>query len=468
MKTIKDFQDRIAAKISDYPVAAQLYRARDPRLMASLDAMAAMMALLSEEQDVAAAEPFTKARDMTVLADASAKGVLPFGKSAKCELSVTNGNSSPFSLATGRTIQDRQGRRYVVESGVVVGPNSAASVVVNQYTQRSFSHTVTVSQPFYMLEVPKPENGASIAAVQVEDSLGNEFEYRAEFVNVEPGLRCFHLVSDEQQRLYIEFGADSLAGYQPSAGEIFAVTITDTEGEFTLAAGSKFAFEYTGSPLETQVALTLTAVLSPGAAPMSVNAMREISTYPSLYNTSAVYLGNFDFLIRRNLGPFRFLSIWNEWKEEQVRGANVNNINTLFVTALKDGVAEATLNQQIYDAIKAADDSYKISHVAVDEVEIPVTVRAKVAGVYDFDMVRNQIRELVLGDYGRDSDFSKSGQSRVLYKRIYRLLEANVPALQGNRSDLEVEVTDPDEDILPEQYRYVSEASLNIVVEQYL
>jgi len=227
-------------------------------------------------------------------------------------LLVANGNSTAFSLATGRTILDRQGRRYVVESGVTVPANSSATVVVNQYSERTFNHTVTVSQPFYMIEVPKPVTGSSIAKVQVEDSQGNPFEYRAEFVNVDAGLRSFHLLSDEQQRLYIEFGADSLAGYQPSAGEIFAITITDTEGEFPLAAGSRFAFEYTGSPLESQITVMLDAVLSPGAAPMSIGAMREISAYPSVYNSSAVYLGNFDFLIRRNLGPFRFLSIWNE------------------------------------------------------------------------------------------------------------------------------------------------------------
>src|SRR5690606_37397032 len=104
----------------------------------------------------------------------------------------------------------------------------------------------------------------------------------------------------------------------------------------------------------------------------------EISAYPSVYNSSAVYLGNFDFLIRRNLGPFRFLSIWNEYKEEQVRGADIDNINTLFVTAVKDGVDDATLRSQIYDAIKAADDSYKIKDVAVDEIEIPVVIVAKV------------------------------------------------------------------------------------------
>lgn len=467
MKTKRDFQEKAAAEISNYPVAAQFYQARDPRLLAGLDAMAAMLAMLSEEQDVAASEPFTKARDMTVLADATAKGVLPFGKASICRIEVTNGNSTPFQVTTGRRLLDRQGRRYVVESGVTIPANSSVLVSASQQAERSFDHTVTVSQPFYMIEVPAAAAGQSIAEVRVRDSGGNEFEYTPEFVNVAAGRQCFHLLSDEQQRLYIEFGAESLAGYQPGAGEVFTVTVIDTEGSFTLAPGSQFTFEYTGSPSESLVTLSLDAVLSPGAAPLDIGTLREVTAYPSIYNTSAVYLGNFDFLVRRNIAPFRFLSIWNETVEESVRGASVDNINTLFVSAMKDDVDDATLREQIKNIILAADDSYKVRDVAVAETEIAVSITAKVAAVYDFTQVENQIRELVLGRYGRDSDFAKFGQNRILYKRVYNLLEDNVPALQGDRSDLEISVVD-DAEILPEQYRYVSDASLTIVVEQYL
>jgi hypothetical protein len=44
-----------------------------------------------------------------------------------------------------------------------------------------------------------------------------------------------------------------------------------------------------------------------------------------------LYLGEFDFLVRRNYTTLKFLSVWNETMEEDARGANVANINTLFV-----------------------------------------------------------------------------------------------------------------------------------------
>ena len=416
MKTKRDFQAAIAAEISNYPIAAQLYRARDPSLLAQLDAMSAMLAMASAEQDVAAAEPFTKARDMTVLADASAKGILPFGLSARVTLQVTNGNPSPFVLATGRRLLDAQGRGYSVVAGVTIPANGTVEVTAVQQESRQFDHTVTITQPFYQVEVPAAAPGKSIASVRVVDADGNEFAYTPEYVNVVDGAKVFHLQSDESQRLLVEFGADGLAGYQPQAGEVFTIIITDTDGDVSLSAGSRFAFEYTVLLADNQVVLAMDSVVSAGRGTLPVPVLRKISNYPSIYDTSAVYLGNFDFLVRRNLSPFRFLSVWNEQTEEAVRGADVDNINSIFVAAKKDGVDDAEVFEQVKALILAADDSYRVKSVPVVEEAIPVSITARVHSVYDFEEVRSQIREKILQTYGRDSDFSKAGQSRVLYR----------------------------------------------------
>lgn len=466
MKTKKAFQEAMAAEISNYPMAATLYKARDPSLLASLQAMATMLAMASAEQDVAAAEPFTKARDVTVLADAAAKGVLPFGLSARMSLAVTNNNATPFLIATGRTLMDTQGRLYVVEAGITLPAGGSDSVTVIQRSERSFEHSVTLTQPFYQIEVTAADEGKSITEVRLFDADDLEFEYRAEYVNITDGQQCFNLQSDENRRLLVEFGAEGLAGYQPEAGETFTVKVYDCEGEVSLSSGSQFVFEYTGnSATESQVSMVLDQILEAGRGVLDMGTLREISRYPSIYDISAVYLGNFDFLVRRNLAPFRFLSIWNEQTEEEARGADVDNINTLFVSALKDDVDDSDLFSQIKTLILNADDSYRVRQVAVIETEIPVTIMAKVHAVYDFQQVEDQIREQVLGSYGRDSDFSKSGQNRVLYRKIYSLLTANIPALQGELADLEVSVTDTDT-IMPEHFRYVSDSSLTVTVEQ--
>ena len=469
MKSKQDYQQAIAAEISNYPRAAERFRARDPSLLASLDAMAAMLAMASAEQDVAAAEPFTMARDATVLADAAAKGVLPFGLPTEVEALVENANAAAFNLATGRRVLDTQGRTFAVVAGVTVPANGSATVSLRQESDRSFDHTVTVTQPFYQIEVPAPAEGKAIVRVRViRDVGGTEFEWAPEYVNVQPGAEVFHLLSDADRRLLIEFGAADLAGYSPNAGETFNVIVTDTDGDITIAVGSTFAFEYSALPAEALVKMTMQEVTSRGRGALDVPTLRTICKYPSIYDMSAVYLGNFDFLVRRNLSPFRFLSVWNEQLEETVRGPDVDHINTLFVAATKDGVLDSVLFEQIKAVILRADDSYKVQSVPFEEVEIPVEVVAKIHSVYDFAQVEQQIREQILAAYGRDSAFAKAGQNRALYKSIYRLLERSVPALQGERADLEVEITDTTGPILPEQYRFVSEASLTVTVEQVL
>lgn len=464
-KTKADFQELIAEAISSYPTAAQFYQARDPRLLASLDAIATMLAMFSAEQDVAAAEPFTKARDATVLADASAKGVLPFGKPTLVKITVANSNATAVTISSGRRILDAQGRVFVVQQGATIAAASSGFVTAYQRVTSTFNHTVTANQPFYVIEVPNPQPGRYFVSVGVKRGSAT-FKYVPGFTNVAVDELAFHLFSDEQQRLFIEFGAAEIAAHQPSAGDVLTVTVLETEGAIELAVNSRFAFEYSAGLFENGITLTLDSILEPGAEPMDISTMREVISYPSTYDESAVYLGNFDFLVRRNLSPFVFLSVWNEKKEEEVRGASASNINTLFVASRKAGVAQPALQSQIEAVILAADDSYKISHVAVSDVEIAVEVKAHVQDVYDFAAVAQQIREIVLAEYGINSAWAKRGQGRILKKRIYDLIENKVQALQGAGSDIDLDITDPENSMRPEHFRYISESSLTVTVEQ--
>lgn len=464
MKTKADFQQAIADEISSFPYASQLYQAQDPTLLAQLGAMAAMLAMISAEQDVAAMEPFTKARDMTVMADAAAKGVLPFGKALRDKLLVENASSVALPVTSGRRLLDTQGRVFTVSLGATIPATGSGYVEAEQRSVRTITHTVTASQPFYQIEIPAPEIGY-IVSVSAADTIG-VFDYVPDFVNVAVGDRMFHLKTDENRTLFLQFGAADVVGYQPAAGQVITLTITDTEGAIELPVGAKFAFEYAASPSESGAKLTLDQVLSPGSAPMDISTMREVCSYPSIYDSNAVYLGNFDFLVRRNLSPFKFLSIWNERREEAARGASVDNINALFVSARKTGVADATLQASIQAVIEAADDSYRLRFVPVSDIQIPMVIVIYAQSVYDFAEVEQDARALVLAAYGEDSAWAKRGEAKIYYKDVYDALTAGIQALQDRQSDLRVTVTNIDGDVLPEQFRYVSAASLTVTVQE--
>lgn len=467
MKTKQEFLDAQIAELSNYPISAQLYQAGDPRLLSMLNAMAAMLAMASAEQDVAAGEPFTKSRDVTVLADAAVKGIIPFARPTKVTIAVENGSTRPLQITAGRGMMDTQGRSYKVETGTTIGVGLSGTITAIQYGEKTITHTVTENKPFYRIDVPSPESGFFISSVRLIDESGFEYPYTPEYVNVAAGQKMFHLETDENRALYVQFGAGDVGGYQPSTGEVYTLIVQETEGEITLQSDAIFAFEYSTSLYERGAKLTLDSVVTAGAGPIDIETLRKIASYPSIYDASAVYLGNFDFLIRRNIYPLKFLSVWNEQEEERVRGASVDNINTLFVTALSDAFSQAELNAKIEKVIKTADDSYRIKHVARVAKEISVTIAARCSEVYDFTALEQQIADEVIKAYGIDSDFAKYGRGRVLYKKLYSLLTSKFQALQGDGSDLEITIDDPEANIMPEDHRYVSLASLTVEVGAY-
>lgn len=464
MRTKADFQQLIANSVSAYPSISSFYQAKDPRLMAGLDAMAAMLAMLSAEQDVAAMEPFTKARDMTVLADAAVKGVLPFGSAMQALLLVENSSAQPVPINAGRKILDAQGRAYVVTVGGTIAAGSSGVIGAIQTTKRTVTHTVSASKAFYEIEVEVPSVG-HIYKVSVSGS-GYTYEYTPDFVNVEIGERVYHIKSDENRKLYVQFGAAGITGYQPAAGDVMTLTITDTEGEVDLSVGAQFSFEYAASVYESGLKITLSEVTAPGSGPMDIATMREVCTYPSTYDGNAVYLGNFDFLVRRELSPFVFLSVWNEQREELARGASIDNINRLFVSARKDGVAGAALQAQIKEVILRADDSYRITFVAIEDVEVPLTIAMQIPSIYDSEAVKQEAIRLILDAYGETSAWSKRGEAKLLYKDVYDLLTGGIQALQDRYSDMQI-IVPPLSAVLPEQFRRVTTASLTVTAEAF-
>lgn len=462
MITKDQLRQQVEAIISNYPTAAMFYQAGDPRMIAQLEANITMIHMLSVDQDIAASEPFVKARDVTVLADAAIKGILPFATPKKVVLDVENPSASPLTITSGKTLLDPQGRAYVVETGATVGAGLTAQITAVQKSQNDFQHTVSVNQPFYTIQIPEPESGRKIAAIGVKQ--GSEvFDYIPDFVNVEIGQKMFHLQTDELRRLFVKFGAANIAGYQPAIGEVFDIIVTESEGAFELATGAQFTVEYIINPVEAQLRITLNEVTVAGSDPMDINTIREVTTYPSTYDESAVYQGNFDYLIRRKLTPVKFLSVWNEQREEEVRGANIDNINRLFVSIEKDGWIQSELEAEAERIIKNADNSYRVTFVPSSVIEIPVAVTAYIAPVYDFAAVSQKIKDLIIAKYGEDSPFAKRGDNRVQYKILYNLLEDNVAELRDRVADLVVSVTDSGAEF-PEQYRYVSLASLTVNV----
>lgn len=452
------------AALSSFPTVAAFVQAGDPRVLAQIKAQAAMLAMLSEQVDVAQYEPFVKARDSTVLADASLKGILPLARACRVSLLVTNGDALPFVLDAGRRLLDAKGRIYMVDSATTIAAGATVSVACTQRTTRTIAHTVVSPQPFYRIELTA--NDADVYLNTIGVFLGPlEFTYVPDWFNVGVGDMAYQVETDERRKLWVCMGSTDVVGYGVQPGDSFELRVTECEGKISdLAPAGAFTLEYTYTPADGLLVAALDTVLDVGAAPPSMADLRVMSRYPSIYDHNAVYLGEFDFLLRRYLTGIRFLSVWNEQVEEVARGASLNNINHLFVSGLVTGMTNPAFQARAAELISRADGSYKVSFVTTDIEPVPVTIAATVAVVHDTATVTAQIRAAMLAKYGDGSpDVSKGLSNPIRNQVINRLLRDKVPALQDELSDFKVTVTLPGT-ILPEQFLHISEASLTVTV----
>lgn len=465
-----DFQEALRQAVASRPAAAAALRAGDPRLLAMVDAMATMLAMLSQQIDAAEVEPFIKSRAGTVLADAALKGVLPLAKPARATVTASNPGASPVSLAAGRGVLDAKGRRYVVDGSAVIPATGSAAITVKQESERSFTHTVQASQPFYELQVEASPDGAFLSGLDVADSAG-AFVYSPDFANVTAGQRVYHVETDEARRVWLRFGAAEggvpVVGHQPAAGDVLTVTVRECGGAVEdLSAGSGFALEYVGNAAEAELTLALTSIDATGAAPPDLETLRMLARYPALHDSSAVFLGDFDFLLRRHLANVQFLSVWNEQVEEAVRGPNLGNVNNLFVAFVIGGQSAAASEAQIRAIIARADDSYGVVFVPARIVELPVTVAASVSAVHDAGDVEAQIRSVLLAEYGAGTPAASRGMQKAFrVQALQKALRERVPALQDQISDFSVSLGATSAP-LPEDYRYFSPASITVTVQR--
>jgi hypothetical protein len=459
--TKDEFLQDAVNDIASYPTIAARFQIGDPMIMQGLASMASMLAHLDLQVEITAGEPFTKARDVTVRADAAVKGILPFGTPSIAKLKVTNNSMESVRVLAGRVLQDAAGRYWLVLSGVDLLPGNVGYMTAKQVSSRTFTHQVAVNVPFYTIALADAQIGF-IASVLVD-----RFEYSTNFANIEDGEKVYNIKSDETSALSLQFGIAGLSGYQPAIGEQITITVQDTEGAVALAEGLKFYFEYTGGASDALVDMELSEVVQTGANPMDIATMREVCSYPGIYDDSAVFGSNFDFVVRKAISPVTFLSIWNEAREEEIRGYSLDNINTLYVAARKAGTALDVLQAQIKAVILRADDSYKIKFVPAIDVVVPMEVTLTIPSVYDSGAVKQQVRTLLLGKYGPESAWAKRGEAQILEKDIYALMiDNNVTALTSRLGNMTIDSIGDDSPVHPEHYRYITTQSLIINVRE--
>lgn len=477
MLTKEHFLERVQATVSNYPTIEAYYKAKDPRMLQNLEAMASMLSLMSAQIEVAQAEPFEKTKDSTVLADAAMRGIIPKADPTTLNLKAVNTSKVGLTISAGRKLIDTAGRYLRVDTAVSIPAGGTAYISATQLYLVNTVHTVSENKPFYAIEIDMANDDSKLCGIAVFDNKGNEYLYRERYVNAKAGDRIFHIEVDERQRYFIRFGYAEIVGVQPSKGDTFTIKTFYSYGNVEYTLGDAIAFESNQNVNEAYLKLTVESVSKVGKDPISTDLLRELAKYPSVYNHNAVYLGEFDFLIRRTFTDLNFLSIWNEAAEEDARGANLSNVNCLFVA-----VVGPTNAEQVYDyatrpspseivsltkfqtdikkTILEADDSYRVRFYTPLARPFTLKINAHVSASYDVDIVDKQIRKILITTYGREAMATKRGRIQLRYQEIYELLKKNIAALGVGTADLKIEIEDLTNFMKPEIWHFITEKTL--------
>lgn len=457
--------------LSDDERTSLAIQVQDPRLLQSIKAHAQMLSMLSEHIDIASNEPFEKVRDATIYADAAAKGIMPYARSGIVTVNAVNNAGKDISLSAGRAFNDQKGRIYKLLTSVnipfVVGEANAVQIQLKQQESVTQTETVSETKPFYKLAIKKPANEKEYLT-SISVYVNNElFNYSKDYTNVTRNDKCYHIEIDEYQQMNVVFGIDNVVGYQPKSGDVIRLELTRCNGDITGKAGDEFTLSNQTTD-EKGILFSLVSIDDVGAQPIKLDVLRELCKYPAIYTDNAVYLGNFDALIRKHYPDLLFLSVWNEEIEESVRGANILNINKLFVAFVPSaGITDAQMQSNIVNLVKKADDGYQIEFKSVVEVSPTITINANISVVHDAGLVANQIKELLLSVYGKNTSSARVGMANIKHKDITELLKNNVQALSDAVSDFSVDVVNPVSG-LPEQWRYLSASNINVTVSAIL
>ena len=471
MPTLSKIKEITLRVMQEYPEISARYQAGDPTVSAHLDAIQHFLAEMSRDVVISELEPFLKSRQATILADASNKGVLPLATPCQHMIEVINNGTDPISLLSGRIIEDGYGRAWRLIQTANVNPQETIEVLAEQSEIRTVSYQPDIAEPFHNYALSLTDDLA-LVSLSVQDQDNNFYDVVTRWMNVLANDRAIILKTNTLREIILEFGDSDRFGQTLQANTILTLSIIESYGYFDASTLKEASLQEVINSFEQKVVLRFKkgALVRLGADPLSIDQLRLLSSYPT-YDENAVFLGNHDFLVRKTfMNRTDFLSVWNEAINEVYYGANIKSINKMFVaSSAKNLTEQAALNAEISRYIGKVDNLYlnNVIIVPIEERAFYVHIDATISAVHDAESLKEQIKTLLLGYYGKTKIASSYYLSNGFnLKEISRLLEKEVPAFQDRTSDFKIQVEDlVTSPVKPHQWLFMTPDSISIDVK---
>lgn len=456
-----------------FPEIQARYLAGDPTIMAPIQVMQHMLAEIGRDVDVSELEPFIKSRESTILADASNKGILPKGTPCQHRILIKNSDSATATLVSGRVFEDGQGRSWRFLQNAEIPAGTEVSVLAEQSQLRVVNKTITETMPFFSFPLPISED-MSLVSLSVTDNEDNLYSFVTKWMNVRAGDKAITLKTDTLREITLEFGDSERVGTTLQANTELRITVIETDGEIDVSNLRDAMLQelFTAREGKLRIKFEENGLVRLGANPLSIDQMRLLASYPT-HDDNAVFLGNFEFLVRKHfMARSHFISVWNESIHESHYGANIANINHLFVCVKPKNVGEySLLCTEISNLIAQADNLYRDDNTVFMQAEdriFKVKINAVLSPVHDAESVKEQIKTLLLSHYGKEqiasSYFLPNGFNLL---EITQLIKRDIVAFQDRQSNLSIEVDNvQDGPIKPHHWLYMDASGITFDIQR--
>lgn len=466
----KKILSSIDSHLNDYPEVAERWRAGDPTVRAMMTSVVETVLWLSRDNQVNITEPFIKSKQSTIIADAINKGILPVATPCQHLLTIENKGKKQVSLSQGRLIEDGSGREWRIMASINVNPDETKTVLAEQSTVRIVENTIPVSEPFYRLDVTASDDSYLSGLSVANTTLGMTYQYTPKFMNAGIGQPAYTLQSNNLRDITIVFGDSQRAGATVQAGDTIEVAITESYGYIDQTTLSSAALSEIYTADESKLTLYFRAgdLVRSGSDPLTVAQLRLLSSYPSMYDQDAVFMGNFDFLVRKHfIQRFDYMAVWNETINEKHYGPSLDAINHLFLTVVAKNKGEQNLLVDDINKLIARADTLLAGRVylrPVSERPFKITITGLLASVHDMDSVKTQIKELLLENFGKGALSSSYHNPDGFNKQEIAIkIRSDIAAFQDRISDFSITTEDTIKNpIKPHEWAYVTESSITI------
>lgn len=472
MQTLNDVKKRLLINLQDTPEIALRYQNGDPLVVGMLQAQAGMIADQSSDLDIAQIEPFMKTNVRTILADATNKGILPIATPCQHYIEVENKGNNHVSISAGRYFDDLQGRTWHFLQTANVGPGETVKVQAEQSQVRTIKYQAVYTETFHQVMLELQED-LHLCGIRVYDDRGNSYAYRSRWLNCPPGEYAYNLKTDTLRRITAEFGDDLRCGKTMLANTMVSFELTESDGAIDASVLREASLQeiVVADEAKIQLKFSTGGIIRSGAAPLSIEQMRLLSSYPT-HDQDAVFLGNFDYAVRKNfMSRCNYLTVWNEAVHEKYYKATLDDINHLQLAfSPKNPNETAQLGADIKVFLGQADSLYK-GRVHQHNVQVryfKLEINAKLAPVHNVETVKEQIITLLLARYGRDSlaasYFLADGFNT---QEIADALKTNIAAFQDHISDFNLTSEDLSiNPIQPHQWTFVDKSSIKVNIQR--